>query len=65
MYVLGIVIVAGFFCVVIYKLSQSQDVQLEIGALIGSFATVVGYFFGTSKSSKDKDKTISDQLNKQ
>jgi len=54
MYILGGIIVAGFFGVVIFKLINNQDVQLETGALIGSFATVVGYFYGSSKSSSDK-----------
>ncbi len=58
MYVLGGIIVAGFFGVVIFKLVNGQDVQLETGALIGSFATVVGYFYGSSKSSADKTEMM-------
>lgn len=58
MYILGGIIVAGFFGVVIFKLLNNQDVQLETGALIGSFATVVGYFYGSSKSSAEKTELM-------
>ena len=58
MYVLGGAVVVGFFGIVVYKLTQAQDVQLEVGALIGSFASVVSYFFGSSKSSSDKTKIM-------
>ena len=54
MYILGGVIVVGFFSVVGIKLYFHYDVQLEIGALIGSFASVVSYFYGSSKGSADK-----------
>jgi len=54
MYVLGAFVVLGFFAVVVFKLAKGLDVQLEVGALLGSFATVVGYFFGSSKGSADK-----------
>jgi hypothetical protein len=61
MYVLGGLVVLGFFGVVIFKLMQGLDVQLEVGALLGSFGTVVGYFYGSSKSSSDKTKLLSEQ----
>lgn len=61
---LGAIILVGFFAVVIYKLTKGMDVQLEIGALIGAFGTVVGYFFGSSKGSADKNKIIGSSLNK-
>lgn len=37
---------------------------LILGALIASFTTVVGYFFGSSASSRVKDQTISEQARK-
>lgn len=58
MYVLGAMVIIGFFAVVIYKLYMAQDVQLEIGALIAAFAMIVGYFYGSSKGSADKTKII-------
>ena len=58
MYVLGALVVIGFFGVVIFKLLQGLDVQLEVGALLGSFGTVVGYFYGSSKSSADKTQLL-------
>ena len=61
MYVLGAVIVLGFFGVVIYKLYKGSDIQLEIGALLASFAAVVGYFFGSSKGSSDKTDMLKDK----
>lgn len=58
MYVLGAIVVIGFFAVIVFKLLKNQDVQLEVGALIGSFATIVGYFFGSSKGSSDKTELL-------
>ena len=58
MYVLGALVVTGFFGIVIFKVIQGEDVQLETGALIAAFGTVVGYFYGSSKSSADKTKII-------
>ena len=58
MYVLGALVVIGFFGIVIFKVIEGQDVQLEIGALIAAFGTVVGYFYGSSKSSSEKTKLL-------
>ena len=58
MYVLGAVVVFGFFVVVLFKLATKQDTQIEIGSLIGAFGLVVGYFFGSSKGSADKTDAI-------
>ncbi len=55
MYVLGAIVVIGFFSVVVFKLIKDKDAQLEIGSLIGAFGLVVGYFFGSSKGSADKN----------
>jgi len=64
MYVLGAIVVFGFFAIVIFKLTKGEDVQLETGALIATFTLVVGYFFGSSKSSADKTKIIADGRSK-
>ena len=61
-YVLGALIVTGFFFTLIASiyLKQGQDtINLMLGALIAAFSTVVGYFFGSSSSSAKKDETIS------
>lgn len=60
-YVLGALIVIGFF-VLLYLLlsaavpSENMDLlNLVVGALIGSFATIVGYFYGSSLGSSEKN----------
>lgn len=58
MYVLGAIVVLGFFGVIIFKLVKAQDVQLEVGALITGFSIVLGYFFGSSKGSADKNSLL-------
>jgi drug/metabolite transporter (DMT)-like permease len=63
-YILGGLIVAGFF-ILLYLLVSAEVpevnkdlLNLVVGALIGSFATVVGYFYGSSKGSSDKDELL-------
>ena len=68
-YVLGALIVAGFFTLLVLLVKSSVPepnkdlLNLVVGALIGSFAGVVNYFFGSSAGSARKDQTISDALN--
>jgi drug/metabolite transporter (DMT)-like permease len=63
-YVLGALIVAGFFILLYLLISaevpeRNKDLlNLVVGALIGSFATVVGYFYGSSKGSAEKNELI-------
>ncbi len=64
-YILGGLIVAGFF-VLLYLLVMSEVpeknkdlLNLVVGALIGSFATVVGYFYGSSAGSAAKTELLS------
>lgn len=62
--VLAAMVCLGFFGALAALLyisipSDSKEaVMLVIGALIASFSTVVGFYFGSSSSSKSKDKTI-------
>ena len=63
-YALGALICIGFF-VLLYILiwteipQANRDVlNLVVGALIGSFASVVGYFYGSSKGSADKNDML-------
>lgn len=69
-YVLGGLIVIGFFTL-LYLLAVSEVpeknkdlLNLVVGALIGSFASVVSYYFGSSSSSAKKDEVIKDIINK-
>lgn len=66
-YILGGLIVTGFF-VLLYLLVMAEVpavnkeiLNLVVGALIGSFASVVGYFFGSSAGSSKKDDIIAQQ----
>jgi hypothetical protein len=60
-YVLAISIVIGFFTVLIVLIIKGgleSTVNIVIGALVGAFLSVVGYFFGTNKSSEAKTAMI-------
>lgn len=66
MYVLGALIVIGFFVILTYLVFHGKyesTINLLIGTLIGSFTTVVGYFFGSSMGSANKDKLLHDKNN--
>lgn len=64
MYALGALIVVGFFTVliVVFRTEMPQSNKdiglLIIGALVAKFSDVVGYFFGSSKSSADKTELM-------
>jgi len=65
MYVLGALIVAGFFILLYLLVYQSvpeinKDIlNIVVGALIGMSGNVVNYFFGSSKGSADKTQLLS------
>jgi hypothetical protein len=64
MYVLGALIVLGCFAITVYLIYSEKypdAFMLIIGALIGAFSTVVGYFFGSSKGSADKTELLNQQ----
>jgi len=61
MYLLATVIIAGFFITLVFMIRSGEyktEVNMIVGALIGAFITVVGFFFGSSKSSSDKNEMI-------
>ena len=61
MYILGALIVIGFFATTIYLIASKANndaLMLILGALIGAFSTVVGYFYGSSKGSADKTELL-------
>ena len=68
MYVLGAVVVLGIFFLVgvlmfIEMPNSNKDLlNIVIGALIGAFLSVVGYFFGSSKGSADKTDLLNKKL---
>lgn len=60
-YSLGALVVIGFFStliVLIIKGADKDTQNLLIGALIAAFSTVVGYFYGSSKGSQEKDELL-------
>ena len=67
MYILGTVIIIGFFIIlyVVFRTEMppaNKDIGLMIiGALVAKFSDVVGYFFGSSKSSADKTEIMNKQ----
>lgn len=61
MYALGAMITFGFFATLIFLIISGkfpESVNLVIGTLLTTFGTVVGYFFGSSKGSSDKNEII-------
>jgi drug/metabolite transporter (DMT)-like permease len=63
-YVLGALITVGFF-VLLYLLLLSavpeenkEILNIVVGALIGSFTSIVGYFYGSSLGSADKNELL-------
>jgi len=64
MYGLGAVIVLCFFAVIIIMLtvsvpvSNADELNIALGALIGAFTAVVGYFFGSSAGSAKKTEML-------
>ena len=60
-YALGALIVVGFFIVLVvlmYTSKSPESVNMTLGALLEAFGTVVGYFYGSSKGSADKNDLI-------
>ena len=67
MAILALLVTVGFFGLVVlmvfYDLPQAAEQFLTmIGG--GGFLAVINYYFGSSKGSADKNKTIADAINK-
>ena len=65
MYILGGIITVGFFTVMIMLIISGKNegtLNLLIGAVITAFATVVGYFFGSSKGSSEKNEILNKKV---
>ncbi len=64
MYSFAALVVVGFFAVLFYMIqigTYETSINLIVGALIGAFTIIVGYFFGSSKGSSDKNEMIKKQ----
>lgn len=68
-YVLGGLIVIGFFSVVLMLLrvevpTANKDLfNLLVGALIAAFSTIVGFFYGSSLGSQEKSEMLNNKKN--
>lgn len=66
-YILGALIVAGFFALLILLVlsavpTENKDLlNLVVGSLIGSFSGIVSYFFGSSLGSSKKDELLKNE----
>ena len=64
MFALGVVIAIGFFAVLFIMFyveipkGNKEIGYIIIGALIAQFGAVVNYFYGSSKSSADKNEML-------
>jgi hypothetical protein len=64
MYVLGAIVVIGFFIIVrvVFKIEMptaNREIALIlVGVLASKFGDVVSYFFGSSKGSSDKTEIM-------
>jgi hypothetical protein len=69
MYVLGALVTLGFFGTVAILMfvdlapSVKDPLMLLLGIEGGAFAAVIGYFYGSSKGSSDKQASIDRKLN--
>ena len=67
LYILATIIVVGFFALIaalmIYPLPEDSSgvIMMLFGTLSAGFGLVLGYFFGSSKSSVDKTDIIASQ----
>jgi hypothetical protein len=68
-YILAGLIVIGFFTAIIVfmvceiPVSNAGAINLLVGSLISSFSLIVGYFWGSSAGSKNKDEIIANSKN--
>ncbi|MCX6750250.1 MAG: hypothetical protein NTZ83_02235 [Candidatus Pacearchaeota archaeon] len=63
-YSLGALIVIGFFtsfAIMLFLKTSPETTNLWGGALIGAFGTVVGWFYGSSKGSSDKNEMLNNK----
>jgi carbon starvation protein CstA len=66
--VIVVLLIMAFFAMVIFTIQAAsptaQNVMLTlVGTLAGAFMTIVGFYFGSSKSSSEKNDVIGKMLN--
>jgi hypothetical protein len=63
MVALGVAIALGLFVLIglliAYRPEMTSVIDMSIGALVAAFSMVVGYYYGSSKGSADKNDIIS------
>ena len=58
-YLTAIVIIIGFFLILFVSINSDKDIDnMLTGALVGAFTTIVGFYYGSSKGSADKNEMI-------
>ena len=71
LYVLGALIVLGFFgllgLMVFFEIPEKNEklLYMVVGALVSGFVAVFQYFYGSSKSSQDKTKILVEKKDKE
>ncbi len=53
--ILGGSVILAFYTLLFIKLTQGQNIEIEVGVLVTAFAGILGFYFGSSQGSKDKD----------
>jgi hypothetical protein len=65
--ILAVTVVIGFFALLYFfvfigiPVENKELLNITVGALIGSFTTVVGYFFGSSAGSANKTDILAEK----
>lgn len=60
--VLALMFIVTFSIVSVPSLEENKLLIHLLGVIEGALMFVVGYYFGSSKSSQDKDKRIRDEM---
>lgn len=62
MYSLGALVVIGFFAIIgimLFLGTFKDSLNILVGTLSAAFGSIIGYFFGSSKSSAEKTELMS------
>lgn len=51
--------IVGLLCFHVVPQENREELILVVGVIVGSYKDVIGFFFGSTSSSKAKDDTIS------
>lgn len=62
MYALGALVAVGTFVLIafllIYREEMRDIISMSVGTLMGAFGLVIGYFYGSSKGSGEKNEML-------